>query len=349
MDENVKGTGHSDVDELLLPNDSKKQKGKVADVDEEKSSFKIDWFSAPVITVAVVAVLALISIIVIMSNASLHEQFQYILRGELGKYKAEIARLEEEKIRDIENLTGNRYGSVTLFYSPRDSQVAIKQYKYVKDCSRFAGVEDELLDCLDNPFDYAANPEVTTIDNKSLHLDAAKKEVVENLPFTDMPIQEANDERTIVWAYEVQIEITREGYEPRKFHFTGERSRIGALGEGWESKFWDQKGPGLYMVDFQGADLTPLPETAKNNYVAAVKEFECIRREVEAKRAAGKPISDQQVADVFIEILNRHEIKSRDDFFKIENGLRQTQPEWFEGFMKELTALTCTASAATPN
>lgn len=343
MDENVKGTGHSDVEELLLPDDRKRPAGKLeADLEpEETISFKSLLKTPAAITIMIVLGLLLIGILVIVSNASLSEQFQYIMRGELGKYKGELARLEEEKIRDIENLTGNKYGSVTLFYTPQDAKVEIKQYKYAKNCSEFAGVEDDVLACLKKDFDYSLTPEITPIKNKSLELNRDQKEIVESLPFTDMPIQESNDERTIVWAYEVEVEITREGYEPRKFHFTGEKGRIGALGEGWESKFWDMKGPGLFMVDFQGADLAPLPETARKNYIAAVTDFECIKREVVAKREAGKSISEDQVGAVFSEILTKNGIRTRDDFYKIEAFLRQNEPVWFEGFIKDLEKIVC--------
>ncbi len=343
MDEKAKENGRSDVEELLLPDDRWRSGAKTT-VDtevEETLSLKALMKTPAAITIMIVLGLVLIGILIIVSNPSLNEQFQYIMRGELGKYKSEMARLEEEKIRDIENLTGNKYGSVTLFYSPQDAKVDIKQMKYAKDCSKFAGVEDDVLACLKKEFDYNLPPTVTPIDNKSLHLNRDQKEIVESLPFTDMPIQESNDERNIVWAYEVQIEITREGYEPRKFHFTGDKARIGALGEGWESKFWDMKGPGLFMVDFQGADLAPLPETAKNNYIAAVKEFECIKREVVAKRESGKSISEDQVSSVFSEILSKNGIKTRDDFYKIESFLRQTELQWFEGFLKELEKLPC--------
>ncbi len=346
MDENVKGTGHSDVEELLLPGEVKRKAARQLPADEVESSMTISKAlkTPPAIAIMIIIGLALIGLLVIFSDASLKEQFTYILRGELSEYKERKAEEEEKKIRDIEELTGNKYGSVTLTYTPKDARVDIKQSKYVKDCSSFGTDEDAILACLKKPFDYAKAPEVTDIPNKSQSLKREEKEVVENLPFTDMPIQQSNEERTVISAYEVTIEITRDGYEPRKFHFTGEKARIGALGEGWESKFWDQKGPGLYMVDFPGADLAPKPETAKINYIAAVKEFECIRREVQSKRDAGKTVSEEQVAKIFTDILNKNDIRTRDDFYKIEAFLRQTDAVWFEGFLKELEKLDCSAS-----
>ena len=80
---------------------------------------------------------------------------------------------------------------------------------------------------------------------------------------------------------------------PRKFHFTGDKNRIGVLGEG-ESKYWDRRESPAFMVDFQGADSELKPETAKNNYMAAVKEMGCIS-EVAAKREAGKTVNQDTV------------------------------------------------------
>ena len=345
MDENGNKTKHRDVEELLLPGNEGKPKMDIQDeLQKEKLIKPKKILTASMITIIIVMVLTAIGMVVIYTNDNLAEQFDAILRGELSEYKAELKKIQEDRIREIENLTGNRYGSVSLFYSPKDAKVHIKQMKYIKDCSKFAANEIDVLQCLKKQFDYSQKPEVDEIDNKSQHLDREKKEIVDSLPFNDMPIQESNDERDTVWAYEVEIEIAREGYHPRKFHFTGSKSRIGALGEGWESKYWDQKGPGIFMVDFQGADLVPKPETAKNNYMAAIKEIECIRREVDAKRKAGKTVPNDVVESVYSEILNKHEFKTVNEYNTVDNALRITQPEWYEGFMKEVDKMPCSAS-----
>ncbi|HNU67992.1 MAG TPA: hypothetical protein PKG82_02475 [Myxococcota bacterium] len=345
MDQNESKMKHRDVEDLLLPDESGKN---TIDIESELRKDSGDKpkkiLTGSTITVIIVAVLAALSLIVIYSNDNLSEQFDAILKGELGKYKEELRKVQEDRIREIEDLTGNKYGSVTLFYSPQDAQVMMKQMKYTKDCSSFAANEEDVLLCLKKPFDYTQKPEVKEIDNKSLHLDKEKKEIVDSLPFNDMPIQEANEERTIVDAFEVEIEIIREGYDPRKFHFTGDKNRIGVLGEGWESKYWDQKGPGIFMVDFQGADLNPKPETAKNNYMAAVKEMECIKREVAAKREAGKTVNQDTVNGVYSEILNKHEFKTVEEYNTVDNALHTTQPEWYEGFWKEVEKMPCAAA-----
>ena len=99
------------------------------------------------------------------------EQFDAILKGELGRHKEELRKVQEDHPRK-RDLTGNKYGSVTLFYS-QDAQVMMKQMKYTQ-CSSFAATRKTLL-CLKTAFDYTQKPEVKEIDNKSLHLDKEKK------------------------------------------------------------------------------------------------------------------------------------------------------------------------------
>ncbi len=264
-----------------------------------------------------------------------------LLGGGTAEQDQEQALLEQEKLWDIEELAQNRYGSVTLVYSPHDARVDMRLYKYAKDCTSSAGSPDALLECLKKPFDYTAAAEIQSIDNASLHLNRDAREIIESIPMQDMPIQEGNDALTMFWAYELQVEISREGYETQKFHFTGDRTRVGALGEDWQTRYWDMKGPGQYMVDFQGANLAPNPETAKTNYIATVREFECLRREVMAARDAGRYISEEQVNKVFADIRRKNGIMTIDDFFKIESLLRQTEPEWLEKFNMEIGEIPC--------
>jgi hypothetical protein len=345
MGEMVKEKNARDVEELLLPGNEKKPRINIEEeLQKDKAAEPKKKVNGSLMTVVVVLILTAIGMAIVYTNDNLSEQFDAIMRGELGKYKEELRKVKEDRIRDQEELTVNKYGSVTLFYSPKDSIVTIQQKRYAKDCSQVGGNEEDVLVCLKKDFDYTKEPEVKDIENKSQKLDREKKEVVDSIPFNDIPIQESNEERTIVWTYEMEIQINREGYEPRKFHFTGEKNRLGKVGEGWESKYWDQKGPGVFMVDFQGADLLPKPETAKNNYIAAVKDMECIKREIATKRAAGKVISEDSVNGVYSEILNKHELKTFEEYDRIDQALRATDAEWYEAFHKEVGAMPCEAA-----
>ena len=125
----------------------------------------------------------------------------------------------------------------------------------------------------------------------------------------DIPIQESNDERNTIYRYEYEIQIEADGYHPRYFFITGDREHPKNV-ENWVTLFWDMKGPGLYMADFQGADLMPTAETAKENYKKALSDIECIKREIEAKRKEGKTITDDTVQGLYIELLNRNGFKT---------------------------------------
>lgn len=287
--------------------------------DKGDSTGKKNFWTGSGFVILGVLVLSAIGIGYIYSDDILAEQFEAMLAGELGDYKEQLRKIQEDKVRGIEDLTGNTYGSLTLFYSPRDSAVTIKQFKYTRDCSKFT-VDEEVLNCLKQKWEYDQAPEENSVDNPSLHLDKEKKEVVEQIPLNDIPIQESNDDRNQVFKYEMEVVIDREGYHPRKFFLTGDKNH-GQREEGWEVLFWDQKGPAIYMVDFQGADLMPKPETAKENYRLTRLDMECINREVDSKRKEGKNISDSTINGLYTEILNRHGFKTFDEFDRIHAEL----------------------------
>lgn len=340
MDEHTNDKLPRDVHELLLspPEEEGKSIPVKEILDSRKQGEKRPFFTAPVIVIIVVALLTGAGIAYIMADDIRAEQFDAMLNGELGKYKESLRKAQEDRIRDIEAVTGNRYGSLTLFYSPKTAQVHIKEFKYTQDCSHLSD-EMELLSCLRKAPDYTQTPVTREVDNPSLHLDKEKKEIVEQIPLNDIPIQEASEDRKIVYRYEYEIRIEADGYHPRYFFITGDRERTKDE-EGWQTLFWDQKGPGLFMADFQGADLMPTAETAKENYKSALIAIECIRREIEAKRKEGKNITEDTVQGLYIELLNRNGFKTFEEFNIIDQELRKDE-EFFAAFQKELAAVTC--------
>ncbi|MBM4395032.1 MAG: hypothetical protein FJ087_05020 [Deltaproteobacteria bacterium] len=317
MDPNTKMP--RDVHELLLSADEEEGKARDDDQVEDARQPRGPFFTTPVIVTCVVAALTAIGLIIIYSSPILSEQFSAMLSGELGKYKEQLRKVREDKIRDIENLTSNKYGSLALFYSPRDSKVTISESKYKLDCAKTAD-EDAQLACLRDRIDYAQAPERREIDNPSLHLDRAKKEVVEQIPLNDIPIQEASEDRKQIFRYEYTIKIDADGYYPRTFFITGDKERPQVRDV--ELLFWEQKGPGVFMADFRGADLMPKPETAKENYKKARFDMACIDKEVDAKRKAGKNISEDTVQGLYLELINRHGFKTFDEWSRIESALR---------------------------
>ena len=320
-----------DVHELLLNREEESGHTHVASdvVTDARRPKREKFFTIPVIVITVVVALSVIGLGVIYSSPVLSEQFSAMLSGELGKYKEQLRKVREDKVREIESVTGNRYGSLTLFYSPRTARVTITEFKYKLDCSKASG-EDATLACLKKKVDYSQTPEQKSIDNPSMKL--KDKEVVEQIPLNDIPIQEASDDRKTLFKYEMTVVIEAEGYHPRKFLLTGDKEH-GRAEEGWETLFWEQKGPQIWMVDFRGADLLPKPETARENYKKALTDWECIRREIDNKRKSGKNVSEDTESGLFIEILNRNGFKTFEEFNVIDVELRKD-----EAFAKQFDA-----------
>jgi len=325
------------VHEFLLTEDE--ETGKREDEEQiedyrEKRKFR---FTPPVIVTIVVVILSLIGLGIIYSNPVLREQFEALLAGELGTYKEQLRKAQEDKIREIERLSANRYGSVTLFYSPRDARVTILERKYKLDCSNTEN-DDQLLECLRGKVDYSKEPETKEIDNPSLHIDRTKREIVEQIPLNDVPIQEASEDRKIVYRYEYLITIEREGYHPRRFLFTADKERPPL--QDVETILWIERGPGVFMADFRGADLLPKPETARENYVKARKDLLCLEKEIEAKRKEGKKISEEMVGGFKLEILNRYGFKTFDDWARVQAEILQNK-QFMADLEKELRSHKC--------
>jgi len=327
----------NDVNELLLTDDE--ESGTPASVDDVvlDTRKRGPFFTTPVIVILIVLVLSGIGLGIIYSDPILTEQFEALLAGELGEYKEQLRKAQEDRIRAIESLTSNTYGSLTLFYSPRDATVTITEKKYNMDCSGING-NILLLECLRGMMDYSQDPVARQVDNPSLHLDREKKEIVETIPLNDIPIQESSEDRTSVQRYEYSVLIEREGYFPRTFYLTGDKDRP-AMPE-VEMLFWAQVGPGIFAVDFNGADLLPKPETAKENYKLARMDIICVQREVEKKRKEGKNISDSTVEGIYLEVLNRHEFKTFQEWNRIDEALQEDK-EWISEFEKELKKHKC--------
>jgi len=261
------------------------------------------------ITLGVVIVLSAIGLGIVYATPGLRVQWDALLAGELGAYKNQIRRKEVDRIRQIEMLTANDYGSLTLMYTPKDAKVKITQYMWVQDCS---GTQSEanLLKCLEKPLDKnATKPKIRELDNPSLHLDASKKQILDSLPLNDLPVKEASDDRKTINHYEYSIEMQREGYKPRKFYVTNDPKRKSPLKDA-QKIVWILRGPGLYMADFQGADLEPLPETAKDNYVKATIALYCVDKEIEKGRKAGNKYKEDNIDAMKTEYLNKYGFKS---------------------------------------
>jgi len=338
-DKNVKDMT-KDVHELLLNEEEEEGRSRKGADDEvlDARRSRGPFFTTPVIVTVIVVALAAIGLGIIYASPSLREQFEAMLSGELGKYKEELRKAREDRIREIESLSSNRYGAVTLFYSPRDAQVTITERKYKLDCSAAASDETTLIDCLRKKLDYTQKPEERQIDNPSLHIKG--REIVEQLPLNDIPIQESSEDRKQIFRYELEVKIEREGYYPRTFQILGDKDRPAPVAKDMEILFWEQKGPGVYMVDFRGADLFPKPETAKDNYKKAREAIACVNREVEAKRKEGKKIADDTVRGLYLEIINRNGFKTFEEWDRIDAELNK-DAKFQADLQEQISKATC--------
>lgn len=292
------------------------------------------------ITLSIVIVLSAIGLGIVYATPSLRVQWNSLLAGELGAYKAQIRRKQIDRIRQIEMLTSNDYGSLTLVYTPKDAKVTITQNKWVQDCSKTHG-DKELLKCLEKPVDKdKTKPIVKDLDNPSLHLDASKKQILDSLPLNDLPVKEASDDRKTISHYEYLITMQREGYKPRKFYITNDPNRKPGIKDA-QLIVWVLRGPGLYMADFQGADLEPLPETAKDNYVKATIALYCVDKAIEKGRKAGNKYKQDNIDAMKTEYLNKYGFKSPGQYNSVGTALMKDK-DFAKGLQDTLKNIDCT-------
>ncbi len=328
-----------EVKDLLIPTEDAEALNSVHEAEEiqsdnNKGRLKILW-----ITIGAVVVLSVVGLGIVYASPNLRQQWNAFLAGDLSAYKNQIRKKQLDRIRQIEMLTSNDYGSLTLVYTPKDAQVHITQYKWVQDCSGAKG-QKELLKCLEQPFDKTkAKPETKEIDNPSLHLDVSKKQILDSLPLNDLPVKESSDDRKTISHYEYLITIQREGYKPRKFYITNDAKRKPPVKDA-QLLVWVLRGPGLYMADFQGADLEPLPETAKDNYVKATIALYCVDKEIEKGRKAGNKYKQENIDAMKMEYLNKYGFKSPAQYQTVGTELMKDK-DFAKELQKTLKNIDC--------
>lgn len=327
-----------EVRNILIPTEDADGHHHVHNVElidsDNKGRMKPLW-----ITLIVVLILSAIGLGIIYSTPSLRIQWDAFLSGELGAYKNQIRRKQMDRIRQIEMLTANDYGSLSLMYTPKDAKVKITQFMWAQDCSKTEG-DKALMSCLEQPVDKdKIKPEKKEIDNPSLHLDATKKQVLNSLPLNDLPVKEASDDRKIIKHYEYLISMQREGYKPRKFYITNDAKRKPAIKD-IHMIIWTLRGPGLYMADFQGVDLEPLPETAKDNYVKATIALYCVDKAIEKGRKEGNKYKQENIDAMKMEYLNKYGFKSPGQYQSIGTEL-QKDKDFLKNLQKTLKDIDC--------
>jgi hypothetical protein len=323
-----------DESELL---DEKEQKEKKATLKRElftnseivliskrQPKFQFSFGNVILVICGIIIVGFLIAIII---NENLSEQISAFFSRDLGKMKNAEKEAVLTRMREIETLTTNRYGTVTLFYYPKNAKVHLTQIKSEETVEQY-------VDRIKRGIDNRKPVEKKEIPNTSLQL--REKQIIEQLPFENLPILEKSEDTTRVYTYDYDVLIEREGYEPRKFFFFSKEST--RLVQGAEALVWEQRGPGIFLIEFKGADLLPKPETARENFVKAKHDMLCLEKRIKNEKL-DIPASD--IDGYYSEIRARFGFKTSDDWKRIEEELKK-DAEWWKDMEKQIAKDPCT-------
>ncbi|MGM0574614.1 MAG: hypothetical protein ACQEXJ_02605 [Myxococcota bacterium] len=236
------------------------------------------------------------------------------LAGNIVDHKtAEVEKLRD-KWRDEDERARNRYGDVTLTYFPPDAKVTVKQIKYHQDGESWRKQQ--------------ANREKVgeeVLPNKTADLEEGQ--TVERLPLLNMPLFETDRGEdghvSDVYTYEYELTFEREGYRPQT--------------KKWSSDDWERVGPGNRIIDWQGLDLVPKPETLKKNFLEAMGEVYCLMKKKEIPTLQ-KAYDDEN----FETLLLRNGFKTKEDFADAYEVLTSGEhADWWKENQAEIQKASC--------
>lgn len=275
---------------------------------------KIALVTIAIVTVAILGHLAMISF-----DTKRAEEVQAFLDGSILDYKtAEVLRLKKQW-RDEDAKARNIYGDVTLTYFPADSQVQVTQVTYLQTGADWRSQTGNRKE----------------VGRKEMPNDTAKLtegQTIERLPLLNLGIFEAEKGEdgavSQVFEYEYELEFSREGYYPQK--------------KTWRKDSWQRVGPGNRIIDWQGLDLVPKPETIKDNFAKAMSEIHCLMKIHELptlQAAAGHENFDM--------LLVRNRIKTPEMFDEYRQVLTGGEhAEWWKAQQETIAKLECEGAPA---
>lgn len=256
----------------------------------------------------------------IATDEQLSQDITCFFEGRVYECKNAAKIAQEARWRELDRKAQNQYGDLTLIYFPADAKVAITQTVFTQDGLNGTPGEGE----------------AKVIPNKSTDLKPGQ--TIERLPMLDLPIFEATKKETgevdKVYTYRYDIEITREGYEPRKFSYGQDD--------------WQRVGPGNLTIDWKGVDLVPKPETLKENFRKAMLQLFCALKAKEEKLEGGLTAEAlSKVSEEKFEIIRlRNGFKTKMDFDKYYEQLTTGQyGAWWQEQQTEILKSTCDADA----
>ena len=232
-------------------------------------------FSVMAIVVALVVVGAsVIGGFWIKGDERLKENWFLFWEGRLADEYKQRAQAEFDRNEKVDRWTINRYGDITLFYSPRDSRVKVTQLAYSETQDQFVkryirGGDDERKT--------VGEKELEAVGKKTASL--KETEYFQNLPIKFLPLVERQDDNSMQ-TFEYRVEIThvnksgKPDYKSRTYLVHTPFS-YHAPAEGVTPLRFQDAGGGSFRAPFHGADLVPEPSVFMCNYAEVTYKTRC--------------------------------------------------------------------------
>ncbi len=210
-------------------------------------------------------------------HTGLREKWYFFWEGKLAHEYRDRAEASYDREEKKDKMTLNRYGDITLFYSPRDSRVKVTKVMYTETADEF--VERYIRGGADKRKD-PTREELTSIGAKTAEL--KEDQYFQNLPVKFLPVVERNDvkQMQMMMTYEYELEVThvnasgKQDYKPRKYLLHSPFS-YHPPPEGWTPLRFQDQGGGMFRAPFHGADLVPEPSIFMCTYAEVSFNARC--------------------------------------------------------------------------
>ena len=260
-------------------------------VDEVETGIRPKEFSITALIILVVSLGAIgIGGSIIFGDEHLKENWILFWQGQLKEELDKRHQAEMDRMEKLDRLTQNRYGDITLFYSPRDAEVK---------CVRLAWRES--MDQFMERYEHGGADERQPSGEFELKQCYAKtaglkgNQYFQSIPIQNLPIVERKDDGT-VFTYEYKIDVTHhneagvQDYKPRSFllhsPFSYHKPPPCEVPEGPQDCAkktpicvtplrFQETGGNAYAADFTGCDLIPEPSIFKCTYAKTMYTVKC--------------------------------------------------------------------------
>lgn len=296
------------------------------------------------VIVVVLALTGVLAFTVASDEERMNEMRAFVAGGIVEHKTAEVKKLQE-RWRDEDRKSRNIYGDVTLTYFPQDLRVDVTRVTY----HQTGGAWRKNL---------ADRKEVGREDMPNDTAKLTEGQTIERLPLVDLPIFESEKVAQAdianagagcdpacknpfphclagqcvqvgsvkdVHYYEYVLKFSREGYHPIEKTLT--------------SDSWSRVGPGNQIIEWQGLDLVPKPETVMANFAKAMGEIFCLMKLKDIPT-----LQEASAHENFEMLLIRNRFKTKEDFEAARAVLTGGEhAEWWKARQDEIAKQECTA------